>query len=107
MDMGIVVIARPSSSVDLRDSGRSEQDADVVIFLWPVSEFAGYRIQGAKPAKPEFGPRFEGAMQRWGESKASITPPASSRFCASSQGLRFICRLTKKSVTHPTLWNRT
>ena len=42
---------------DLRDSGAIEQDADVVIFLWPVSKFADYRIQGCYIAKNRQGPK--------------------------------------------------
>lgn len=60
---------------DLRDSGAIEQDADAVMFLWPVKEYeGGARLVGVKldknrqGTKPRFGLHFNGAHQRWHES---------------------------------------
>ena len=72
---------RPTLS-DLRDSGAIEQDADVVLFLWPVREFEneGRRILGLGVDKNrqgrlgEIGLDFYGDTQRWSQSTADIRP---------------------------------
>lgn len=78
---------RPGLS-DLRDSGAIEQDADVVMFLWPVRDFTdteGRKILGLGVDKNrqgrlgEIGLDFYGDTQRWEQSTADIRPVAPSR----------------------------
>jgi replicative DNA helicase len=69
---------------DLRDSGSTEQDADVIFFFWSVRDLpgSGQKLRGCEVAKNrdgpggEFGLAFDEAQQRWGESTADIRPPA-------------------------------
>jgi replicative DNA helicase len=89
MELGICVIAlsqlnrevekrpgkRPQLS-DLRDSGEIEQDADTILFLWPVEDYEGKTFvhAGMDVAKNRSGKRgvavmgFDLERQRWLES---------------------------------------
>lgn len=67
---------------DLRDSGAIEQDADVVMFLWPVRQFTERSIVGMKLGKNRQGKagvriplEFQGQFQRWWDSEADLDPP--------------------------------
>lgn len=101
-EMGITVIAlsqlnrdvekrNPPRPVlaDLRDSGEIEQDADAVLFLWPLVkpdasadgaarialDFA--KVRGGVPGDMVL--RFDGATQRWTESIERVSDFASKR----------------------------
>lgn len=78
---------RPRLS-DLRDSGAIEQDADVVMFLWPVRDFTeteGRKILGLGVDKNrqgrlgEVGLDFYGDTQSWSQSTADIRPASPAR----------------------------
>lgn len=84
---------RPQLS-DLRDSGGIEQDADAVMFMWPVREFAseGRKIVGLAVEANRQGPTgafaldFYGAHQRWAESTASLDPPTPTERRGKNKG---------------------
>jgi replicative DNA helicase len=61
---------------DLRDSGAIEQDADVVVFLWPYEDglVACKLDKNRQGKKGRFLLDFDGGLQRWGESTAQFSP---------------------------------
>jgi replicative DNA helicase len=72
---------RPMLS-DLRDSGGIEQDADVVLFLYPGRPFSDVqKLVGLDVAKQRGGPlgevvlAFEGRLQQWHETTAPLKGP--------------------------------
>jgi replicative DNA helicase len=81
---------------DLRDSGSIEQDADAVVFLWPVRDFEsqGHRLIGcaveANRSGPcgEFGLDTEGRHQRWVESDQDIGREAHSPLARADKGFK-------------------
>lgn len=90
MDIPVILLSQLSREVekratkrpvlsDLRDSGAIEQDADVVMMLWPVRDLdGGRRLVGCGIEKNRHGPvgavglDFDGATQRWHESNEDI-----------------------------------
>jgi replicative DNA helicase len=67
---------------DLRESGSIEQDADAVIFLWPVKDYTdfGHKLVACGVAANrsgstgKFGMDFQGKYQLWNESSDELTP---------------------------------
>lgn len=90
LDMAVIVLSQLNREVekrpgkrpqlsDLRDSGSIEQDADVVMFLWPLRDLEGDgRLVGLAVEKNRQGRRgevaldFRGAVQRWAQSTEPV-----------------------------------
>jgi replicative DNA helicase len=71
---------------DLRDSGGIEQDADLVLFLWPLRELAnGAKLVGCKAGKNRSGTlgrfplEFRGWVQQWSASEEPMQGPSYRR----------------------------
>ena len=93
MDVAVIVLSQLNRKVeerndkrpqlgDLRDSGAIEQDADVVLLLWPARPLTDHTVLvGCEVAKQrggkkgEFALDFEGRHQRWRESAAPLKGP--------------------------------
>lgn len=75
---------RPFPS-DLKESGAIEEDADVIILMWPHEKFDSYVVIGFEIAKHrggpkgEFGCKFVGKYQQWHDSDEPLRAPAMAK----------------------------